>query len=143
MADRYQRGTVLPLGLLTSGVPDHAPIAVLLDPAGADVLSVEMYAVGATARAFRADVFLDSLFGLGVHRVVYSYTVGGEPATTEDAFEIVSGGDSGGDVIALYGLDRPESPFVVAQLGCGRIVLGRRPALAGAEDPDARPEITF
>jgi hypothetical protein len=143
MADRYQRGTVLPLGLLTAGVPDHAPIAVILGPDSRSVLSAEMYAAGASARAFRADVFLDSLFALGVHRVAYSYTVGGVPQEATDAFEIVSGGDSGGDVIALYGLERPERPCVVAQLGCGRLVLGRRPALPGAEDPDARPEITF
>jgi hypothetical protein len=143
MPDRYQRGTVLPLALLTAGVPDHAPVAVILGPDGRSVLSAEMYSVGAAAQAFRADAFLDSLFALGVHWVVYSYTVGGVPLEATDTFEIVSGGDSGGDVIALYGLEQPEQPCVVAQLGCGRLVLGRRPALPGAEDPDARPEITF
>jgi hypothetical protein len=143
MPDRYQRGAVLTLGLLTAGVPDHAPVAVLLGPDGSDVVSVEMYAVGASARAFRADVFLDSLFEPGAHRVMYSYTVGGDPQRAEDAFEIVAGGDSGGGVIALHGLDRPEASCVVAQLACGRIALGRRPALPGASDPDARPEITF
>jgi hypothetical protein len=42
---------------------------------------------------------------------------------------VVPGGDPGGAVISVFAHDRPESGYVLAQLGGGKLVQGRNPRI--------------
>jgi hypothetical protein len=66
---------------------------------------------------------------LGRYRVEYRYTSGGQPWASLAYLEVIPGGDPNGAVISMFAYDRPESNYVLAQLGSGKLVQGRSPRL--------------
>jgi hypothetical protein len=126
---RLRRGDRVTLFVATVAVPDAAPVAVVLDPSGAAVLAQELPSWRRSRTRFCAPLRIDRRFELGRYTVAYRYTVGGLPVSAQDTFDVVPGGDSGGEVIALYVLDRTKSRLVIAQLGCGRLARGQNPTI--------------
>jgi hypothetical protein len=132
MADlgRYRRGDKLTLHCATPSVPDHAPIAVILDQSNYPVAALSLPKADASRKAFELQVFVGDGFALGSYSVSYQFSVGGVPGNVPgDSFTVIAGGDSGGEVISLYSCDRPEARFVIAQLNSGRLVRGRNPSI--------------
>ncbi len=130
MADdlgRFQRGDKVRISVETGSTPDDAPVATIAGPGGFEAV-LQVPIDGSTAR-FARRVFLGLDFALGSYLVTHQYAISGEPRSHEQAFELVPGGDSGGDVISMHTLDRPEGRHVVAQLSGGLLVQGRNPKL--------------
>jgi hypothetical protein len=140
--DRCQRGDIVRLSLDLGRMPDFPPVVVIIAPDYSVVVGSEMWNDWPTT-AFHADVRIGSRFDTGTHTARYIYTLDGEELLREETFDVVPGGDSGGGVISMYTLDRTESRCVVAQLACGRLVLGRSPSVADPEAEAGRPTITF
>ncbi len=126
---RYRRGDTVTIGCVTPGVPDAAPIAVILDVGMNPVMACPIPATDSTHMTFALPVFIGAQFNVGSYSVSYQFTVGGQSGlTTGDSFLVIPGGDSGGDVISLYSFNRPEGNYVVAQLSSGRLAQGRNPS---------------
>ena len=84
---------------------------------------------GASARRMTPAALDAGSVALGTYSVSTAYAIGGVPATQASTFQVVAGGDSGGEIISLFEYDRPEGRYVLAQLGSGRLVQGRDPYL--------------
>jgi hypothetical protein len=140
--DRYQRGDIVRLSLDLGRMPDFPPVAVVIAPDQSVLHGEEMWNDWPTT-AFHADVRIGSEYATGVYRVRFQCAVNGQDIASDGWFEVVPGGDSGGGVISMHSLDRTESRCVVAQLACGRLVLGRSPSVADPEAEAGRPTITF
>lgn len=134
---RYQKGHTVVLGFAVTDadglptLPDVAPVATVRDPGGNSLSTLEMYFTG-RPWDFQFRLFLDVNFApLGTYSVSYSvpYGEGTATATGSDTFHVIAGGDEGGAVISMFGIDRPEARYVVAQLASGRLVQGRNPKL--------------
>jgi hypothetical protein len=126
---RLRRGDRATLFVETVAVPDFAPVAVVLNPAGDTIAAVELPSWKKSRVRFCAPLRIDQRFDLGRYTVTYRYTVGGVPVIAQDVLDVVPGGDSGGEVISLYALDRTKSRLVIAQLGCGRLARGKNPTI--------------
>jgi hypothetical protein len=126
---RLRRGDRAAFFVETVAAPDAAPVAVVLDSGGAVVLAQELPSWKRSRTRFFAPLRIDRRFDLGRYTVTYRYTVGGVPVIAQDVLDVVPGGDSGGEVISLYALDRTKSRFVIAQLGCGRLARGKNPTI--------------
>lgn len=112
--------------------PDAAPVATIRDPDGAPVAAVPLPRLGRDPTVFGMNYFLGLRFAtLGTYSVAYAWDYGEGTASgaAADAFELIAGGDSGGAVIAMSHIDRPEAGYVVAQLASGKLVQGRDPRL--------------
>ena len=132
---RFQPGQILPIGVTTvdgTGTPtwpDTAPVATVKD-AGNNVIWTGKVALDPdTPYRFSSALFLGIPYSLGTYSVGYEWSVGVYNGTATDTFDVISGGDVGGRIIAMYAYDRPEARYVVAQLTSGNIVQGRNPRL--------------
>jgi len=70
---------------------------------------------------------LNSSFAAGRYWVYYSYLVSTTQRCAVDSFEILAGGNSGGQVISLAFLDRPDADWMVGQLDSGASIVARGP----------------
>lgn len=131
---RYQRGQYVPLTTTVSdGLTLEPPVCVVTDPNNAMFGYFLLPYVGLNpngAPIYSYPMFLAGGAALGTYTVTITFatTIGGS-ATVDQTFDVVAGGDSGGQVISLYSYDRPEASFVLAQLSSGKLVQGRNPHL--------------
>jgi hypothetical protein len=126
---RYRVGDYVSLSFDTPSPPDFAPVVVITDANNAQIAS---FAVASTTRdklEFGLPLFVSTVYHLGTFQVYFHYTIAGASALNQATFDVVAGGDSGGAVISLHGVDRPEARSIIAQLASGRLVLGSNPAL--------------
>jgi hypothetical protein len=125
---RYRHGDCLVLPAVLTNIPDSAPIAVILNASSQVVASYFLSSVDSTNRNFSISVQVSLAFPVGTYSVVYHVSSGGTSLSLLVAyFQVVPGGNAGGDVIFLHALDRPEATFVLAQLNSGRLCVGRNP----------------
>jgi hypothetical protein len=61
--------------------------------------------------------------------VYFYFTLAGVAYSASGSFDVVAGGDSGGRVMSLHSVDRPEARGLIAQVSSGRLVLGSNPTL--------------
>jgi hypothetical protein len=90
---------------------------------------LELGLLDKTNRVFGVELFLGSDFDPGNYLADMTATVGGQPWSSQVAFTVIAGGDSGGSVISLFGIQRPEASYVLAQLSSGRLVQGKNPSV--------------
>jgi hypothetical protein len=120
---RFRVGETVTLFL--AATPDEAPVGTVLF-GGTPVGSVQFSPVAGTA-SLRAALFVCGFESLGTFTVYVSYSVAGVPYSSTYSFDVVAGGDSGGRVISMAAVRRPEGTKVLAQLSGGRVVQGNRP----------------
>ena len=134
---RIQHGDFIPVRVELPISPIEPPLLTITSPDGSSWSMLMAYlgtrpgAAGSTLHAFNLAFFAGSSMPLGIYMLTVSF-FGPDLASqtmTIDPIEVVSGGDSGGAVIALYGYDRPEGRYTLAQLASGRLVQGRNPRL--------------
>ncbi len=126
---RYRRGDKVVIGTILPGIPDSAPIAVIISPDSQVIGAYELPISDATRVSFSLPVQVNLAFAFGTYRVSYQFTIGGHAGVVKDAeFQVIPGGDSGGEVISMLAFDRPEARFLIAQLNSGRLVVGRNPS---------------
>lgn len=129
---RFQQGQIVKLNVSpfdnvgVSTVPDSAPLATIRDQYSNAMAFLKM-PMNRSVVGFSIPVFLGVGFPLGTYTVTYSWSIGDYQGSASDSFDVISGGDIGGGVIAMYGYDRPEARYVVAQLSSGNLVQGRNP----------------
>jgi hypothetical protein len=127
---RFRRGDRVVLDVTLPAVPDGPPVAVVLTPDSQVMGAYFLPIADGTHIRFALPLRVDRRYGLGTYRVSYQFQVGGEPGAVRDAeFSVIPGGDPGGEVIALYAVDRPEARLVLAHLDSGRLVVGRNPSI--------------
>lgn len=127
---RYQRGQLVTIGLTPpEGMPDSLPVASITDPDNALFATPHLPYTPNAGTSFSRSFRMPGGSPLGTYQVAISYSVAGTPGTAASSFDVVAGGDSGGEVISLYGYDRPEARFILAQLGSGKLVQGKNPHL--------------
>lgn len=126
---RFRRGDWVPLSFTVQQLPDSIPVAVILDINSVQVDAKMMPAVTPDGLTFLLPYQIGLLYEVGNFNVYFSYVLSGTPTLQNAAFEVVPGGDSGGAVISLYSIDRPEVRSIVAQLDSGVLVLGRSPTV--------------
>lgn len=131
---RFQPGQDVRIGVATVDVdgnpawPVLAPVSTVKDADNNTIFSGKIPMSG-LAYIFSRQLFLGLLYPVGIYQVNYAWTVGSFNGTASDTFEVISGGDVGGGIIAMYAYVRPEATYVVAQLSSGNIVQGRNPRL--------------
>ena len=126
---RYRRGDWVTLAFTLTQIPDTIPVAIILDSNSATIATLIMPAACANRLTYSRPVQISLAYAVGNFSVFYHYVVSGTPTLQQATFEVVPGGDSGGAVIAIYSLDRPEVRSIVAQLDSGVLVLGRSPTV--------------
>lgn len=124
---RFRRGDKVPLSCSLASVPDSAPVTVILDEDSATLAAFLLPRSGVTRTEFGLAYRLGESAALGRFQVSHQASVAGVTTTRYQSFDVVAGGDSGGEVIALYSFERPDAVRVVAQLGGGRMVRGDNP----------------
>jgi hypothetical protein len=126
---RHQRGTVVTLGI-SPGKADRLPVASVVGPGSVPLGTYPMPMLsGTSAPSYQLSLRLPGGIALGTYQVTFSYSVGGVSGSASEQFDVIPGGDSGGEVISLYSHDRPEARYVLAQIGAGKLVQGRNPHL--------------
>ena len=133
---RYQVGERVGLSILCVGPigptrPDTVPIVRILSP-------------GLTSRGFQVPVEptdreTPSLFRgtftpgpadrPGIYVAVFTYCVGGLPASSLTVFEVVPGGHSSGAILSQLAIPKPDSIAVIAHAEAGRLLSGLSPYL--------------
>lgn len=126
---RFRRGDWVPLSFTVQQIPDAIPVAVILDSNSTQIDIKMMPAVTPDGLTFLLPYQVGLAYETGIFTVFYHYVVSGTSTLQNAAFEVVPGGDSGGTVISLYSIDRPEVRSIVAQLDSGVLVLGRSPTV--------------
>lgn len=133
MNDRYQRGQQIPIVLGLPGRADGLPYVLITDPSESPFGEAMMvpYIPGHLVSSFLYKTFIRLPGGaaLGTYTVSFTYTIAGVPGTQASEFDVVEGGDSGGEVIAMFDYDRPEARYLLVQLATGKLVQGRNPHL--------------
>lgn len=127
MNPRFQRGEDIVVDVEIARRPDILPAVVVTPPDGPPHdPSPAIYAYPGTYRfTFRSPPGS----ALGTYRLSFSWVQDGQLVTSDHEIDLVAGGDSGGNIIALYHYRRPEGSYCVAQLSTGRLVQGRNPHL--------------
>lgn len=77
---------------------------------------------------FTASLRLSASYTPGHYLVLYQWSVSASPFARYDTFEVLSGGDEDGQVIAMHFIDRPEARYVLYQTESGEINAGRNPS---------------
>lgn len=132
----YRLGDHVPLQCVciapggTNALPDVSPVASIYAPGGSKVdLVMPVMDLYGKRGLFSFDLMLDSRFGTGLHRILYSFALGGLPYRTMSMFDVVSSGDAGGALISMTNYTTPQAVFIVGQLSSGRLVAGRGPSI--------------
>jgi len=135
---RYQLGQHMTLFVRTrdaSGTPafpDQAPTAYITSAGGALVATKKMPVVdrfGATG-VFMLPLPVGAAFAVGHYVVTYHFKISSYQGVESDQFEIVSGGNKDGAVIAAHWYERPHGHFIVQQTDAGKLIQGRNPSLS-------------
>lgn len=124
---RFQRGDKVPISVTLPAWPNSVPLLTV----GNGVAVYEMPWTG-QGFTFGFPLRISGLIGslpLGSVDLFVHYAVGTLAGNLFYRFDLVDGGDSGGEVISMFCLERPEMTYVVAQLGAGMLVQGRNPHL--------------
>lgn len=77
---------------------------------------------------FTANPQLSASYTPGHYTVLYQWANGGTLYERLDTFDVLSGGDVDGQVIALAEAERPEAGFVLFETESGSIKAGRNPS---------------
>lgn len=133
MNPRYQRGQQIPIALVIPSRSDSLPTATITDPSNAllgTVLALPFLPGYIPASfTYSTTIRLPGGAELGTYQVSFAYTVAGVPLSSTYEFDAVAGGDSGGEVIAMFDYSRPEARYLLVQLATGKLVQGRNPHL--------------
>jgi hypothetical protein len=128
---RFRRGDWVPLGFHLNQLPDYVPVVVILDANNTQVASAMMPSLTPDGLTYFLPYQVGLALSVGNFSVFYHYVISGQSTLQLATFEVVPGGDSGGAVISMYSVDRPEVRSLVAQLDSGVLVLGRSPLVQG------------
>ncbi len=108
------------------------PEAVILDAAGNTIATVKLAAVfddvtsaGAFQGFFKRRYRIDST--AGGHTILYRYTLSGTTFFRDDTFELVTGGDAKGTIIALDYMPQHGQSVIQYDTESGTIQIGRNP----------------
>jgi hypothetical protein len=110
--------------------PDAAPTFSIYNSAGTAIISdrkMPPVEKGATTGAFGCGQFLGDQFAEGKYVVLYKWVSGAFNGKQDEEFEIMPGGDGGGNCVAMAILRKPHTTYVVRQLTSGKIAAGRNP----------------
>lgn len=134
---RFILGDEVPLGVQCvngSGVPSaptSAPTMQIYTSAGTAVLSKQIPPQDQYSATgwFGYKQALNSSFATGRYYVRYEYDVGGTTYAGEvDAFEIVDGGSTDGQILSMFFLDRPDgNDYMLVQTDQGTLGVNRGP----------------
>ncbi len=133
---RYLLGDRLPLSVLclngsgVPSVPDRSPFVLLFS--GSTL--IVSYRIPVNDKQRQTGLFqfvqqLDSRFSVGRLRAVYQYQISGTSYGSEDAAEIVAGGDANGAGVGLYYFRAPQADHALVQVDSGRVLRRRNPRL--------------
>lgn len=133
---RYRIGDRLGLSVLSkskSGAPVQPSALVqafTYDSSGAVVEAVPLHPKDRFGGNwdFTASLKLSASYTPGHYSVVYQWAVSAALFSRLDTFEVLSGGDADGQVIALASVPRPEANFVLYQTEAGDVKSGRNPS---------------
>ncbi len=126
---RFRRGDRVPMIFTLPTTPDYAPVAVVFDQLGHQVSSFSIPTLDSDRLVFSYPMFVSLAHSLSRFTVYLHYVVRGSASVVSATFDVIAGGDSGGDVISVFSVDRPEARSLVAQLSSGRLVVGANPRL--------------
>jgi hypothetical protein len=125
---RFRRGDTVVAILDAPQIPDSCPYAVVLDEDANVITTGNMAMDGPTRRRFRFTYTPGAESSTGGFKIYCGFYASGEASILSRSFEVVPGGDSGGSVVAMHSTSRPHGTAVIAQLGSGRLAVGRNPS---------------
>jgi hypothetical protein len=76
---------------------------------------------------FKLELFLGDSFATGNHSMELMYSISTDTFIETRTFGIAAGGDTDGQVLAMYYYHRPHADFVVYQVESGLILRGKNP----------------
>ena len=112
----------------TATAPTAAPVLTVYDSAGTLVLtrSLPPQAKGKTTGRFLLNLFLGSSFAAGSYFANYDYAISGTDYALEESFDIVAGGNSAGQYIALHFVEQgDQKDWLIGQTESGSLPLNR------------------
>ena len=135
---RVHLGEELPLLVLCKDgsqvptAPDAAPTYTIYDANGVEVTGADTIAMPPVDREvvdglFGCGHFVGVNFSEGYYTVLYKWTISAAPFSHSEEFEVMPGGDGGGNNIAMGVLRKPHTTYVVRQLTSGKLAAGRNP----------------
>lgn len=134
---RFKAGDFLPLLVASENPKTGAPVqptsqvhAVISKATGAAIAVIPLTIKDRFSGrwVFQRLYLMGAEFTAGLYAVEYSWLASGTPYAALATFEIVSGSEGNGPVIALQSTLRPESVKVLYETGDGKLKLGRNPA---------------
>lgn len=136
---RQQLGTWIDVYLqvtstaFTPTMPDYVPTIKVRRSDGTVVYSGLMPIVDKTddrLGLFASRVFLGSGMSAGAHTIEMNYKAGTKFGVESRTFDIIAGGHSRGQVLAMHYLHQPQADFVVYQVESGLILRGKNPRVS-------------
>ncbi len=109
--------------------PDAAPVMKIFSQTGTLYINRPIPAQDKARLTglFAYRQFLDVTFAVGLYTVLYTWTAGGFTTSAIDTFEILSGGNSGGEFISLHFHEGTQDNYVIGQTNAGNIPRYRNP----------------
>jgi hypothetical protein len=135
----YQLGDLLPVSVWTLDSaeapvkPDDVPILQIQDSSGNAVLAKALPIVDSAGITgfFQYLVNLDQLFQAGYHSIIIHYVISSNSYAAVRNFEIVAGGNSEGNGIAMHFFKQPAADYVLLQTDRGSLKRLRNPSIKG------------
>lgn len=130
---RFHVGQSIPLGLASMNTtrvptaPDEAPLAKIYNASGTLQETIDLPLASAAKFYFQKRSRLGSGYSAGRHFVIYQWLIGGVTYQVADTFDVLSGGDADGGVIAMDVSNLPTGRHVVFETETGTLKSGRNP----------------
>lgn len=132
---RYQLGTRVPIRLqcLDSNgspvMPDQVPVLKVWANGGTLIVNKLMPVEDKEDQVglFLYELFLDKNFATGNYHGDTFYVSGALAIMTPFWFDVIPGGDAGGQVVSTFFYHRPQADFIVYQTEGGQIRFGSNP----------------
>lgn len=135
---RYHLGEEIAFGIVaknSTGLPvepDAAPTFSVYAANGTKIISDKKFPPidrTAVAGIFGYAQFLGMTFAAGQYLLYVKWVKSGFNGRYIEKFEVMPGGDAGGNVIAMTEFKKPHNTYIVRQLTSGIISAGRNPRL--------------
>jgi len=135
---RYHKGEEAVMHVLCTNAsnaptaPDAAPTYSIYNSAGTALVTnrkMPPVDIGSQVGYFGCGHLLSDIFAEGQYVVLYKYAISSTQYRKDEKFEVMPGGNGGGNCISMGVLRKPHATYVVRQLTSGKLTAGRNPRI--------------
>lgn len=113
----------------TPTLPTTAPVARIYSGSTLiETVSLPICERYKTTAYFQKRHVLGSSYSAGRYHIIYQWVISGTTYKRTACFDVASGGDADGNVIAAAAVARPEAQYVLYETESGKLQSGRNPS---------------